>query len=79
MNAIILVFGVLLVATGFVTLVRKVHDRSLQESLALVRHARGGAAPAVAAFAGLLAPVVSSIAAGIVMLVIGVLSTSVSL
>ena len=71
MNVVTLVFGLILILGGFVTLVRKVHDRSIQETLAL---AHGDTASAVSAFAGVVAPIVSSIAGGIAFLAIAVLS-----
>ena len=33
MNAVLLILGVLLTQIAFVTLVRKVHDRSIQQAL----------------------------------------------
>jgi hypothetical protein len=74
MNLVILVFGILLVGTGFVTMVRKLHDRSMHESLAVVRNAHGDTAKAVGAFVSLLVPIVSSIASGIAFLVVAALA-----
>jgi hypothetical protein len=65
MDFVVLTFGILLIGTGFVTLIRKLHDRSMHESLAVVRNAHGDTARAVAGFVGLLVPIVSSIATGL--------------
>jgi len=74
MNFVTLVLGLLLVGAGFVTLVHKLHDRSMHESLAMLRSAHGDTARAVASFAGLLAPIVTSIAGGLAFLAIGLLT-----
>ena len=74
MNVVTLVFGLILILGGFVTLVRKVHDRSIQETLAQVQFAHGDTASAVTAFAGVLVPIVSSIAGGIAFLTVAMLS-----
>jgi hypothetical protein len=76
MNVVILVFGVLLVSTGFVTLIRKLHDRTIHETLAELRNARGDAARAISAFAGLFVPIVSAIASGVAFLAVGALGQS---
>jgi hypothetical protein len=73
MNFVTFVFGIVLVGVGFVTLIRKLHDRSVHESLAMVRNAHGDTARAVGSFVSLLVPIVSSIAGGIAVLAIGVL------
>jgi hypothetical protein len=65
MDFVVLTFGILLIGTGFVTLIHKLHDRSMQESLLVLRNAHGDTARAVAAFVGLLVPIVSSIATGL--------------
>jgi hypothetical protein len=65
MDFVVLTFGILLIGTGFVTLIHKLHDRSMHESLAVVRNAHGDTARAVAGFIGLLVPIVSSIATGL--------------
>ena len=65
MDLVVLTFGILLIGTGFVTLIHKLHDRSMHESLAVVRNAHGDTARAVAGFVGLLVPIVSSIATGL--------------
>jgi hypothetical protein len=74
MNLVTFVFGILLVGVGFVTLIRKLHDRSVHESLAVVRNAHGETARAVASFASLMVPIVSSIAGGIAFMALAVLS-----
>jgi hypothetical protein len=74
MNVFTLVLGILFVGTGFVVLVHKLHDRSVHEALAVVRHARGDTARAIASFAGLTLPILSTIAGGIVLLALAVLS-----
>jgi hypothetical protein len=76
MNFVTLAFGILLIGTGFVTLVRKLHDRTIHESLAQVQFAHGGTAPAVSAFVSVLVPIVSAIASGIAIVVVGVLGRS---
>ena len=65
MNFITFVVGLALIVAGFVALVRKVHDRSIQETVAQLRYAHGDVALAVSAFVGLLVPIVSSIATGL--------------
>jgi hypothetical protein len=73
MNFVILAFGILLIGTGFVTLVHKLHDRSMQESLLLLRTAHGDTGRAVGGFVSLLAPIVSSIATGLAILAVAAL------
>ncbi len=65
MDLVVLTFGILLIGTGFVTLIHKLHDRSMHESLAVVRNAHGDTGRAVVGFVGLLVPIVSSIATGL--------------
>lgn len=79
MNFVTLVFGLLLIGTGFVTLVRKLHDRSIHESLAQVRFAHGDTAPALSAVVGLFVPIVAAVASGIGLLVVGVMGRSAAL
>lgn len=74
MNFVTLAFGLILILGGFVTLVRKVHDRSIQETLAQLKYAHGDTASAISAFVGVLVPIVSSIASGIAFLAVAVLS-----
>ena len=50
MNFVVLTFGILLIGTGFVTLIHKLHDRSMQESLVVLRSAHGDTGRAVAGF-----------------------------
>ena len=76
MNFVTLAFGILLIGTGFVTLVRKLHDRTIHETLAQVQFAHGDTAPAVSAFVSLLVPIVSAIAGGIAFAVVGVMGRS---
>ena len=76
MNFVTLAFGILLIGTGFVTLVRKLHDRTIHESLAQVQFAHGDTAPAVSSFVSVLVPIVSAIASGIAFVVVGVLGRS---
>lgn len=68
MNFVILTFGILLIGTGFVTLIHKLHDHSMQESLVVLRSAHGDTGRAVAGFVSLLVPIVSSIASGLAIL-----------
>jgi uncharacterized membrane protein YdjX (TVP38/TMEM64 family) len=72
MNVLTLLFGVSLILFGFVTMVRKVHDRSLQESVALLKDARYKA-PVISALALLIVPIVSAISGGIAILALGVI------
>jgi hypothetical protein len=72
MNLVILAFGILLVGIGFVTLVRKLHDRSIHDTLAQLRFARGDTTSAITAFVSLLVPIVSAIASGIAFLAVAV-------
>ena len=76
MNLLILAFGLLLIGGGFVTLVRKVHDRTFHETLAVLRNAHGQTASAISAFVGVLVPIVSSIASGIAILVVALMGRS---
>ena len=73
MNVVTLVLGILLVGTGFVTLIRKLHDRSVHEALAIVRSAHGDTVGAVGSFVTMMVPIVSSIAGGVAFLVLAVL------
>ena len=73
MNVVTLVLGILLVGTGFVTLIRKLHDRSFHDALAVVRNAHGDTVRAVGSFVTLTVPIVSSIAGGIAIAALGVL------
>lgn len=73
MSFIVLAFGILLIGAGFVTLIHKLHDRSMQESLLMLRTAHGDTGRAVAGFASVLAPIVSSIATGVAILAVAVL------
>jgi len=74
MNVVTLVFGLTLIGAGFVTLVRRLHDRSVQESILVLKNPVGDAPSAVAAFAGLLAPIVSAIASGLAFVVVSILT-----
>ena len=73
MNFMTAALGIVLIAAGFVTLVHKLHDRSIHETLDRVKFSHGDLAAALSAFAGLLVPIVSSIAGGIAFLVVGLL------
>jgi hypothetical protein len=73
MDVMVLALGIFLIGTGFVTLVHKLHDRSMQESLLILRTAHGDTGRAVVGFATVLAPIVSSIATGLAMLAVAVL------
>jgi hypothetical protein len=73
-NVVTLVFGILLVGTGFVTLIHKLHDRSFHEALAVVRDAHGDTVQAVASFASMLVPIVSSIAGGVAVMALAILT-----
>ena len=76
MNSVTLVFGVMLIGAGFVMLIRRLHDRSVHESLAVLRNARRDPAPAIAAFVGLVVPIVTSIASGIAFVAVGLMGGS---
>ena len=69
MSFVVVAFGILLIGTGFVTLIHKLHDRSMQESLLMLRTAHGDTGRAVGGFVSLLAPIVSSIATGLILAV----------
>ena len=73
MNVVTLALGILLIGTGFVTLIHKLHDRSMQESLVVLRSAHSDTGRAVAGFVSLLVPIVSEIATGVAILAIAVL------
>jgi hypothetical protein len=73
MSFLVLAFGILLIGTGFVTLIHKLHDRSMQESLVVLQSAHGDTGRAVAGFVTLLAPIVSSIATGVAILAVAVM------
>ena len=68
MSVMALAFGTLLIGIGVVTLVHRLHDRSMQESLVVLSSAHGNTGRAVAGFVSLLAPIVSSIATGLAIL-----------
>jgi hypothetical protein len=74
MNFITLTLGILLVGSGFVVLIHKLHDRSVHDALAVVRAAHGDTVRACAALVGLMVPIVSSIAGGLALLTLAVLS-----
>jgi hypothetical protein len=73
MNPVTLVLGLFLIGTGFVTLIWRLHDRSVHEAVALLRHTGGNAGRGVTGFVGLLVPIVTSIAAGLAFVAVGVL------
>ena len=73
MNLLTLFFGVSLILFGFVTMVRRVHDRSFQENAALLKYARNKA-PVISAFLALIVPIVSAISGGIAFVVLGVMT-----
>ena len=73
MTVVALLLGTLLVGTGFVRLVWKLHDRSMHESLALLTGAHGHAGQAVAALVSVIVPVVSSIVVGLAFVTVGLL------
>jgi len=75
MNPVTLIFGSLLVLAGFVMFIRRLHDRSVHDSLVMLR-SRGGLPPAIAGFVNLLAPVVASIGSGIAFVAVGLVGTS---
>lgn len=74
MNLITLVLGLVLVGTGFVVLIHKLHDRSVHEALAMIRDAHGNVVESCAQLAGLMVPVVSSIASGLALLALAALT-----
>ena len=76
MNLLFLACGLILIGGGFVALVRKVHDRTLHETLAVLTNAHGHTASALSAFAGVLVPILSSIASGIAILVVALMGRS---
>ena len=70
MNILTLALGLLLTMVGFVTLVRRVHDRTLHNAFAEVRFAHTDGA--VTSFVAMLVPIVAQIASGIAVLVVAV-------
>ena len=74
MNLISLLLGIVLIGTGFVVLIHKLHDRSVHEALAAVRDAHGDLVGSCAQFVGLMVPVVSSIAGGLALLALAILT-----
>jgi uncharacterized membrane protein HdeD (DUF308 family) len=74
MNVVTLVFGLTLIGAGFVTLVRRLHDRSMQESILVLKNPLGHAASAITGFTAVLAPIVSAIAGGLAFVAVGLLS-----
>jgi hypothetical protein len=73
MSFLVLAFGILLIGIGFVTLIHKLHDHSMQESLVVLRSAHGNTGPAVAGVVSLLVPIVSTIATGLAILSVAAL------
>jgi len=73
MNLVIFVFGVLLIGSGFVILIKRLHDRSVHETVAWLKAPGGDTARAVTAFVSLLVPIVTSIATGLAFVAAGVL------
>jgi len=73
MNIVTLVFGLTLIGAGVVTLVRRVHDRSVQETILVLKNPVRDAPSGVSAFVGLLVPIVSSIAGGLAFVAISAL------
>ena len=73
MNIVTLVFGLTLIGAGVVTLVRRLHDRSVQETILVLKNPIGDTPSAVSAFVGLLVPIVSSIAGGLAFVAIAAL------
>jgi hypothetical protein len=71
MNPVMFVLGLLLIGVGFVTLIRRLHDRSLQETAVVLRgsHQVGSG---IRTFAGLLVPIVASIAVGLAFVAVAV-------
>jgi hypothetical protein len=67
-------FGLVLIAAGFVTLIRRLHDRSMQESILVLNNPIQSASSAVTAFAAVLAPIVSAFAGGIAFVAIGLMA-----
>lgn len=65
MNPAMFVLGLVSIGVGFVILVRRLHDRSMHETVAVLRNSRHNVVPSVTAFVGILAPIVTSIALGV--------------
>ena len=73
MSLVILVLGILFVGTGFVVLIHRLHERSVQDAWAVIREAHGDTVHTVASFGRLTLPIVSPIAGGIVLMAVAVL------
>jgi hypothetical protein len=73
MNPVTLVLGLFLIGTGFVTLIRRLHDRSVHEAVALLQHTGGDTGRAVTGAVTLMVPIVTSISLGLAFLAVGVM------
>jgi uncharacterized membrane protein YhaH (DUF805 family) len=73
MSPVTFVLGFLLILSGFVILARRLHDRSMHESIAWLKAPGGNTGRAVSAFVGLVVPILASITTGIVFVAVGVL------
>jgi uncharacterized membrane protein YhaH (DUF805 family) len=72
MNPVTFVLGFLMILSGFVILARRLHDRSMHESIAWLKAPGGNTGGAVSAFVGLVVPILASITAGIAVVAVGV-------
>jgi hypothetical protein len=57
--------GLLFIGAGFVTLVWRLHDRSIHEAIAVLRNSSHNVGSSISAFVGVLAPTVTAIAIGV--------------
>lgn len=73
MNPVTFVVGLLLIGTGFVVMVRRLHDRSMHEALAVLGNARGNLGRAMSGLVGLAVPIVTSISVGLALVVVAAL------
>jgi hypothetical protein len=73
MNPVTLVLGFVLILSGFVIFARRLHDRSMHESIAWLKAPGGDTGRAVSAFAGLVVPILASITAGVAVVAVGLL------
>jgi len=72
MNPVTFVLGVVMTGAAFVMFIRRLHDRSMHDAVAIMRATKRDRGQAVVGFASLLAPAVSALAVGLAFVAIGV-------
>ncbi|HET9359781.1 MAG TPA: hypothetical protein VFO58_08525 [Vicinamibacterales bacterium] len=73
MSPVTFLLGFLMILSGFVILARRLHDRSMHESIAWLKAPGGNTGGAVSTFVGLVVPILASITAGTGVVAVGVL------